>query len=152
EVSFRCGGIKLLNLAELEDGQIGYSVTPDGKSLCSGEAGAWDPNWLVIGHETACGDPISSTLAPLHCRYSHPFMPKARGNPSKSHPHSGPLRSVSRSSRAFRSGAATPWSTTAIRSAKWSGQTFYTELHKQTTPAPRRSSGMSSWNPEFNEW
>ncbi len=57
EVSFGCG-IKLLSVAEVEDGQIGYSVGPDGKSLCSGVTGAWEPNWIVIGCETACGDPI----------------------------------------------------------------------------------------------
>jgi hypothetical protein len=26
--------------------------------LCSGETGAWQPNWIVIGCETACGDPL----------------------------------------------------------------------------------------------
>jgi len=58
EVSFGCGGIKLFSLAEIENGQLGYSVAPDGRSLCSGETGAWQPNWVVIGYETACGDPL----------------------------------------------------------------------------------------------
>ena len=58
EMSFGCGRIKLFGVAELEDGQIGNSVAPHGNSLCRGETGAWEPNWLVIGYETACGDPI----------------------------------------------------------------------------------------------
>ncbi len=58
EVSYGCGGIKLFSAAELEEGQVGYSVAPDGTSLCSREAGAWQPHWLVVGCETACGDPL----------------------------------------------------------------------------------------------
>ena len=58
EVSFGCGGIALLPLDEIEQAQLGYSVTSDGASLCSGEDGAWQLNWLVIGHDTACGDPV----------------------------------------------------------------------------------------------
>jgi len=58
KVSFGCGGIKLFGVADLEDGQVGYSVAPDGKSLCSSDPGAWEPNWFVIGYDTACGDPI----------------------------------------------------------------------------------------------
>ena len=53
-----CGGIMLFPTAELEQNQVGYSVTPDGVSLCTGEAGAWESSWIVIGCETACGDPI----------------------------------------------------------------------------------------------
>lgn len=58
EVSYGIGGIKLFSAAELEDGQLGYSVAPDGSSLCSGEPGAWQPNWVVIGYETGLGDPL----------------------------------------------------------------------------------------------
>jgi len=62
EVSYGCGGIKLFSGAEVEDGQIGYSVSPDGSSLCSDEAGAWQANWVVIGYETACGDPLFTDI------------------------------------------------------------------------------------------
>ncbi|MGO9862331.1 MAG: hypothetical protein ACLPLR_01865 [Terriglobales bacterium] len=58
EVTYGCGGIKLFGAADIEQGQVGYSVAPDGKSLCSGNHGAWRPNWIVIGYETACGDPL----------------------------------------------------------------------------------------------
>jgi len=58
EVAYGCGGIKLFGAAEIEHGQVGYSVARDGKSLCSRDLGAWRPNWTVIGYETACGDPL----------------------------------------------------------------------------------------------
>ena len=58
EVAYGCGGLKLFSADEIEQGQVGYSVAPDGKSLCSGDRGAWQPNWTVIGNETACGDPL----------------------------------------------------------------------------------------------
>lgn len=58
EVKYGCGGIKLLSAADFEDGQVGYSIAPDGTSLCDGETGSWQPNWFVIGHETICGDPL----------------------------------------------------------------------------------------------
>jgi hypothetical protein len=58
EISFGVGGIKLLTAEEMEEGQVGYRVTPNGKSLCSEEEGAWQPSWVVIGYETSCGDPL----------------------------------------------------------------------------------------------
>jgi hypothetical protein len=58
EVNFGCGGIKLFALPEIEQGQVGYSIAPDGTSLCSGEEGAWRSCWIVIGYDAACGDPI----------------------------------------------------------------------------------------------
>ena len=58
EVSFGCGGIRLFSTAEIAAQQLGYSVAPDGSSLCTGAEGAWQPSWLVIGYETGLGDPI----------------------------------------------------------------------------------------------
>jgi hypothetical protein len=58
EVAYGCGGIKLFGVDEIERGQVGYSVAPDGKSLCSSDLGAWRRNWTVIGYEIACGDPL----------------------------------------------------------------------------------------------
>jgi len=58
EVSYGCGGIKLLAADELEKGQLGYSVAQNGASLCSTGPGGWHPDWIVIGHDTACGDPL----------------------------------------------------------------------------------------------
>ena len=58
EVNFGCGGIKLFAFPEIEQGQVGYSIAADGTSLCGGEDGAWRSSWVVIGYDTACGDPI----------------------------------------------------------------------------------------------
>jgi hypothetical protein len=58
EVNFGCGGIKLLALPEIERGQVGYSIAADGTSLCSGQDGAWQSCWVVIGYDMACGDPL----------------------------------------------------------------------------------------------
>ena len=58
EISYDIGGIKLFPVAELEQAQVGYSLGPDGKSLCGDNDGDWRSSWIVIGHETACGDPL----------------------------------------------------------------------------------------------
>jgi len=58
EVNFGCGGIKLFSSPEIEGQQLGYSVAANGSSLCTGAEGAWQPSWLVIGCESALGDPI----------------------------------------------------------------------------------------------
>ncbi len=38
--------------------QVGYSVSPEGQSLIGDKQGDWLENWIVIGHEEQCGDPI----------------------------------------------------------------------------------------------
>jgi hypothetical protein len=58
QIDFGVGGILLFKLAEIEAGQLGYSKHPDGSSLCSNKAGAWQQNWIVVGHEMACSDPL----------------------------------------------------------------------------------------------
>jgi hypothetical protein len=58
EVNFGCGGIKILEISELEKGQAGYAVSPDGRSLCGDKDGDWRSNWIAIGYETCLGDPI----------------------------------------------------------------------------------------------
>ena len=58
EVGFGAGGIRLFTGAEMEEGQVGYSVAPRGLSLCGGPSGKWKPSWLVIGYETGVGDPV----------------------------------------------------------------------------------------------
>jgi hypothetical protein len=57
-ISFGCGGISLSPLEGIEQEQVGYSVAADGTPLSSEQDGAWRPSWVVIGQETACGDPI----------------------------------------------------------------------------------------------
>jgi hypothetical protein len=58
EVPYAAGGLKLFNLNELEQRQIGYSIGADGQTLCSPEKGSWLPGWIVIGYDTGLGDPI----------------------------------------------------------------------------------------------
>lgn len=58
EITYGVGGIKLFATAELEQGQVGYAVASDGKSLYSDNNGSWRSGWIVIGYETACGDPL----------------------------------------------------------------------------------------------
>lgn len=43
---------------EIEKGQVGYSIDKEGNSLISSEEGSWQPEWIVIGYEILCGDPI----------------------------------------------------------------------------------------------
>jgi len=58
DVSFDVGGLELFPVSALEDAQVGYSRTSDGKSLVGTESGFWQANWVVICHELCCGDPI----------------------------------------------------------------------------------------------
>ena len=51
-------GLELFGKPELQAGQIGYSVSPDGKQLSGAGSGYWNESWVVIGHEVICGDPI----------------------------------------------------------------------------------------------
>lgn len=57
-VNLGFNGVELFPSDAVEAGQIGFSVGPNGKSLCDGSAGAWRHHWLVIGIETLCGDPL----------------------------------------------------------------------------------------------
>jgi hypothetical protein len=50
-VSIGYGSIELVPLAELPSAQQGY-VDPGDQSS------GWQPEWLVIGHEGLCGDPL----------------------------------------------------------------------------------------------
>lgn len=58
DIGFDCGGITLYAAEELDEAQLGYARHPDGTSLVGSEPGGWRETWVVIGHETACGDPI----------------------------------------------------------------------------------------------
>jgi hypothetical protein len=49
---------KIFGLDAIEDGQIGYSMDPGGKYLVSDEEGSWKSEWIVVGYEILCGDPI----------------------------------------------------------------------------------------------
>lgn len=70
QVSFGVGGIRLLPPDKIPQGQIGYAVTSDGQSLVGPAPGQWQQDWLVIGDETACGDPLFSVHAEPHIVYT----------------------------------------------------------------------------------
>lgn len=57
-ISLGHSGIELGNNSDLDELQRGYSIDPEGNNLCSDRDGDWKSTWIVIGHETMCGDPI----------------------------------------------------------------------------------------------
>ena len=63
QIEFGVGGLFLFTVTEIEAGQIGYSVHQDASSLCSDKEGAWQQTWIVIGQDTACGDPLIIDIA-----------------------------------------------------------------------------------------
>lgn len=58
EANLGCCGLHVYLPEEIEEGQLGYPTSPDGSSLCTGETGAWRPEWIVIGYDTGLGDPL----------------------------------------------------------------------------------------------
>jgi hypothetical protein len=51
--------VKIYRADELEAAQIGYSVDSSGNSLIDeNDEGSWKKEWMVIGYEDLCGDPI----------------------------------------------------------------------------------------------
>jgi hypothetical protein len=50
--------VSIYRVDELEGGQTGYSVDPAGHTLVDRTDGSWHAEWLVIGYEDLCGDPI----------------------------------------------------------------------------------------------
>jgi hypothetical protein len=57
-VSLGYMALTLFRKDALPDAQMGYSLDPDGNDLTGPERGDWRANWLVIGYEDLCGDPI----------------------------------------------------------------------------------------------
>jgi hypothetical protein len=51
--------VKIYTANELEEAQLGYSVDPSGNTLTdANDEGSWKTEWLIIGYEDLCGDPI----------------------------------------------------------------------------------------------
>jgi hypothetical protein len=55
--------VTLFSAAELAEGQVGYSVGEAGEDFTGESEGDWRANWLVIGDEDVCGDPIFVDLS-----------------------------------------------------------------------------------------
>jgi len=47
---------------KINENQIGYSVNLEGQSLVGEADGDWKKNWLVIGYESLCGDPLFTDI------------------------------------------------------------------------------------------
>jgi len=58
EVSFGVETIHVCRASQLPDLQTGYSISPTGEQLTGTGAGDWRKEWVVIGYEDCCGDPI----------------------------------------------------------------------------------------------
>jgi hypothetical protein len=65
-VDYGTGGLLLFTPEDVPQGQLGYTVTTDGRSLVGVGPGDWRPEWVVIGYETACGDPIFASQESPH--------------------------------------------------------------------------------------
>lgn len=58
EISLGAGGLRFAQLEDLEELQVGYSRSREGATFCTGEPGAWQEPWIVIGENTCLGDPL----------------------------------------------------------------------------------------------
>lgn len=63
EVALGGRGVRLFGADELDDAQLGYSVSPSGQRLWGERRGEWRQSWLVIGEDDEHGDPIFVDLA-----------------------------------------------------------------------------------------
>lgn len=66
EVAYGVGGVELYDLGQIEAAQTGYSVDTSGRSLVGDGPGDWRSDWIVIGNEIACGDPVFVSIKPPH--------------------------------------------------------------------------------------
>lgn len=69
-VDYGVGGIQLFRSDEVPRGQVGFAITSGGESLVGVGPGDWRPEWVVIGRETACGDPIFASEVTPHPVFS----------------------------------------------------------------------------------
>jgi hypothetical protein len=58
EVSLGYEKVRVYRESGLQALQVGYSISPTGEVLTGEQAGDWRTDWIVIGYEECCGDPI----------------------------------------------------------------------------------------------
>jgi len=58
EISLGSAIIHVYQPHEIRSGQVGYSVSTTGKPLSGDRSGDWQKEWLVIGYDGTCGDPL----------------------------------------------------------------------------------------------
>ena len=68
-ISIGFNEMNFISADNFDEGQIGYSIDPDGNSLTTGQPGSWKEGWIVIGNDNL-GDPIfvdcSDTYLPVY--------------------------------------------------------------------------------------
>lgn len=69
-VKYGVGGIHPFQPDDVPPGQVGFAVASDGESLVGIGPGDWRPEWVVIGHDTACGDPVFASDEAPHPVFS----------------------------------------------------------------------------------
>jgi hypothetical protein len=57
DLSIGFSELNFISADNLDDGQIGYGIDPEGNSLITGQPGSWQAGWVVIGNDNL-GDPI----------------------------------------------------------------------------------------------
>lgn len=59
-------GVHIAKPENLSREQVGFLVSSCGESLAGVRPGDWRPEWMVIGHNTWCGDPIFTSRESPH--------------------------------------------------------------------------------------
>ncbi len=62
EITIGLTTICIFSEDKIDENQLGYSVDSEGNSLVGESDGDWKKNWLVIGYEDLCGDPIFTDI------------------------------------------------------------------------------------------
>ena len=57
-ISIGYNGIDLCGEDGIEENQVGYSISSSGVTFVGANNGDWKNEWVVIGSEACCGDPI----------------------------------------------------------------------------------------------
>jgi hypothetical protein len=123
--------IELLQPEDVPEGQVGYSVAGDGESLVGTEVGDWRPEWVVIGYETACGDPIFASQANPHSSLVG-CTGRAHGNPDWSRPSLEVFRDCLEIFRRFAVGRSSPVELEANPASEQEQLEFLKELRQLT--------------------
>jgi hypothetical protein len=58
DVSLGYQTVKLIPVHELNEAQLGYSITESGETITGDYEGDWKRNWLVIARDELLGDPL----------------------------------------------------------------------------------------------
>jgi hypothetical protein len=137
-IRYGVGGVELFRPENLPQGQVGFAVGTDGKSLVGVGPGDWRPEWVVIGHETACGDPIFTSEESLHPVFSA-MHGKAPGSLNWSHPHLTRSAIASLSFDDLQVTEAVPWNSTQIRQQWRNRRSSFKTSETLLTVTQRRS-------------